>query len=566
MITMIDKWWASLGIQIKLTLLIQVSLLLVLLFAQRWVMSTFETKIIESAKVRAVEAADGIINGMNMLMVTGQIGDPDVRTLFIEKMSKSDGIKELRIFRAEQVKKQFGMGLPSEQPQDEIDQAVLDTGKPYFEHRKGESHTLRAVIPFIASHNFRGTDCLVCHHVEVGSVNGAASIVLDLTAETEIIASINRWLWFGQFVLQMILFFMVELMLRSFTRPVQKIQEVMTAMQQDGDLSRRADIHGTDEIGRMANAFNALADSLQKSVSEVKKGQDQLKLSAQVFINSAEAIVITDIDNNIMQVNRAFSEITGYSSEEVVGKNPRVLKSGEQGPEFYRDMWKILLEVGSWQGEVMDRRKNGEIYPKWLSIAVVRDDQGDVSNYIALFSDITERKASFDRVQHLAHYDALTNLPNRSLLDDHIDMTIAGAKRNHTNLALLFLDLDRFKDVNDTMGHHTGDMLLRGVATRLKQCVRESDTVARLGGDEFVVLLSNINDDKDAALVAQKIIDLISEPFMLDDYQANIGVSIGISLYPQNGTDKFSLLKCADAAMYYAKDGGRNNFRFFPLV
>ena len=566
MITMIYKWWASLGIQIKLTLLIQVSLMLVLLFAQRWVMSTFETKIIESAKVRAVEAADGVINGMNMLMVTGQIGDPDVRTLFIEKMSKSDGIKELRIFRAEQVKKQFGIGLPSEQAKDEIDQAVLDTGKPYFERRSGESHTLRAVIPFVTSHNFRGTDCLDCHQVEVGSVNGAASIVLDLTAETDIIASVNRWLWFGQFVLQVILFFVIDFMLRSFTRPVQKIQEVMTSMQLDGDLSRRADIRGTDEIGRMANAFNALADSLQKSENEVKKGQDQLKLSAQVFINSAEAIVITDIENNIMQVNRAFSEITGYSSEEVVGKNPRVLKSGEQGPEFYRDMWKTLLEEGSWQGEVMDRRKSGEIYPKWLSIAVVRDEQGDVSNYIALFSDITERKASFDRVQHLAHYDALTNLPNRALLDDHIDMTIAGAKRNNTNLALLFLDLDRFKGVNDTMGHHMGDMLLRGVATRLRQCVRESDTVARLGGDEFVVLLSNVNDEKDAALVAQKIIDLISEPFMLDDYQANIGVSIGISLYPQHGADKFSLLKCADAAMYYAKDGGRNNFRFFPLT
>jgi PAS domain S-box-containing protein len=470
--TMVAKWWGSLSIQIKLTLLIQVSLMLILLFAQRWVMSSFEGKIIESAKVRAVETADGIINGMNMLMVTGQIGDPKVRTLFIDKMSKSEGIKELRIFRAEQVKQQFGPGLPEEQPMDAIDQSVLDTGKPYFERRVGQSHTLRAVIPFVVSHNFRGTDCLACHHVEVGSVNGAANIVLDLTDETDMIATINRWLWFGQLILQIILFFVIDQMLRSFTRPVQRIQEVMTAMQLDNDLSHRVDIHGTDEIGRMAAAFNALADSLQKSVNQVKEGQDKLRLSAQVFVNSAEAIVITDIDNNIMQVNKAFVDITGYSSEEVIGKNPRILKSGQQGPEFYRQLWKTLLETGNWQGEIMDRRKNGEIYPKWLSIAVVRNDQGEVTNFIALFSDITERKASFDRIQHLAHYDALTDLPNRSLLNDHIDMTIAGAKRNHTSFAVLFLDLDRFKYVNDTMGHHVGDTLLQAVAIRLQECVR----------------------------------------------------------------------------------------------
>lgn len=561
--TKIAQWWGSLSIQIKLTLLIQVSLVLILLFAQRWVMSNFEDKIIDAAKIRAVETADGMINGMNMLMVTGQIGDPKMRALFIEKMSKSDGIKELRIFRAEQVKKQFGMGLPSEQPRDDIDQAVLDTGKPYFERRTAHSQTLRAVIPFVVSRNFRGTDCLSCHQVKVGSVNGAASIVLDLTDEENMIASINRWLWFGQLALQLVLYFVIDILLRSFTRPVQKIQEVMTAMQHDGDLSRRVDIRGTDEIGRMANAFNALADSLQKSVNEVKEGQEKLKLSAQVFVNSAEAIVITDLHNNIMQVNKAFTEITGYSAEEAIGQNPRILKSGQQGPEFYRDMWNTLLETGNWQGEVMDRRKNGEIYPKWLSIAVVRNEQGVVTNYIALFSDITERKASFDRIQHLAHYDTLTHLPNRALLNDHIDLILSGAKRNHTKFAILFLDLDRFKYVNDTRGHHVGDHLLQGVAERLRECVRESDTVARLGGDEFVILLSNINDDRDAASVAQKIIGLIGKPFMLGDYQANIGTSIGISLYPQHGTDKLTLLKNADAAMYLAKERGRNNFQFF---
>jgi methyl-accepting chemotaxis protein len=351
---MIRNWWHSLSIQIKLTLLIQVGLFIALVFAQRWIMSSFEEKILESAKSRAMEAADGIINGMNMLMVTGQISDPKNRILFIQKMGKSQGVSELRIFRAEQVKRQFGPGLPEEQPVDEIDRNVLNTGKPYFKRMEDQTLSLRAVIPFIVSRNFRGTDCLACHQVEVGSVNGAASIQLDLTEESNTIKSINRWLWLGQFALQIILFFVIGVMIRTFTKPIKIIQEVMTAMQVDGNLSRRVGITGKDEIGRMASAFNALADSLQKSVAKVKEGQEQLKLSAQVFVNSMEAIVITDIDNNIIQINKAFTEITGYSSEDAVGKNPRILKSGQHDQDFYRAMWEALLKTGSWQGSLSE--------------------------------------------------------------------------------------------------------------------------------------------------------------------------------------------------------------------
>ena len=563
---MINNWWHSLSIQIKLTLLIQVGLFIVLVFAQRWIMSSFENKILESTKSRAMEAADGIINGMNMLMVTGQISDPKNRTLFIQKMGKSQGVSELRIFRAEQVKKQFGPGLPEEQPVDEIDRDVLQTGKPYFSRLNDKTQSLRAVIPFVVSHNFRGTDCLACHQVEVGSVNGAANILLDLTDELETIKSINRWLWFGQFALQAILFFVIGVMIRAFTNPIKTIQEVMTAMQVDGNLSRRVDISGEDEIGHMASAFNALADSLQKSVAKVKEGQEQLKLSAQVFVNSMEAIVITDIENNIIQINKAFSEITGYSPEEVIGKNPRILKSGRHDQDFYRIMWEILIATGSWQGEIMDRRKSGEVYPKWLSITVVRNEKGDISNYIALFSDITERKASYERIQHLAHFDALTNLPNRALLNDHLDLAIAVANRSQTQLAIIFLDLDRFKVVNDSLGHHAGDLLLQVVSERLKNCVREIDTVARLGGDEFVILLGSIRDPSDAARVAQKVVETIAIPFMLDGNEVNIGTSIGIGIYPENGLDRPTLLKNADAAMYHAKENGRNNFQFFSSV
>lgn len=537
--------------------MIQVSLLIILIFAQRWIMSSFEEKIMESAKGRAVEAADGIINGMNMLMLTGQISDPKNRGLFIKKMAQSPGIRDLRIFRAEQVKKQFGPGLPEEQPLDDIDRNTLNSGTPYFEWRNiNHSPSLRAVVPFIANRNFRGTDCLACHDVKVGSVNGAASISLDLSAETAMIKSLNFWLWLGQVFLQIVLFIVIDVMIRSFTNPLRKLQGIMTAMQADGDLSKRISFNGRDEIGRMGEAFNALAESLQTSVNQVK-------LSAQVFVNSNEAIVITDQENNIIQINNTFTEITGYALEDVVGKNPRVLKSGKNDPDFYRAMWDTLLRTGHWQGEVTDRRKNGEIYQKWLSINLVRGEKGEITNYIGLFSDLTERKASYARIQRLAHFDALTNLPNRALLNDHLDLCIAQAKRNQTRLAIIFLDLDRFKKVNDSLGHHAGDLLLQAVAERLKDCVRETDTVARLGGDEFVILLSSISEPNDAARVAQKVVDSIANPFTLDGSEASIGTSIGIGIYPDNGLDHAALIKNADAAMYHAKENGRNNFQFF---
>lgn len=559
---MINRWWQSLSIQIKLTLMIQLSLAAVLIPTQRWLMTSFENRMQESAHRRAAETADGIINGMNMLMVTGQVSDPNNRILFINKMKQSQSIRELRIFRSQQVVQQYGPGLPEEQPVDEVDLRVLATGKPWFDHNR-ETGMLRAVIPFIASHNFRGTDCLSCHQVREGSVNGAASIIFDLQEDVETLKLINLWLWLGQIVLQIILYIVIGMMIRSFTAPVLKLQRAMSEMQKNGDLSQRVDIRSNDEIGKMARVFNAMAESLQKNVLRMRENERQLSLSAQVFMNSSEAILISDANNNIMQVNRAFTELTGYTAEEVIGKNPRILKSGQQDSDFYRKMWESLNRTGSWQGELMDRRKDGEIYPKWMSINQVRNAQGRVTNYIALFSDITERKASYERIQYLAHYDALTHLPNRTLLNDRIDHAIADARRYQKKIAILFLDLDRFKNVNDSMGHHAGDLLLQTVAERLKGSTRESDTVSRLGGDEFVILLNGIEDENDAVSVAHKVIRVLSIPIPLEGSEVNIGASLGISIYPENGTDSATLIKNADAAMYHAKENGRNQFQFF---
>jgi diguanylate cyclase (GGDEF)-like protein/PAS domain S-box-containing protein len=560
---MIKNWWYSLSIQIRLSLLIQVGLLVILVAAQRWLMASFEEKIMESAESRAEEAADGIINGMNMLMVTGQISDPKNRVLFINKMSNSKGIRDLRIFRAEQVKKQFGPGLPEEQPQDAIDRKVLDTGQPYFERSNNGTPMLRAVIPFVVSRNFRGTDCLACHHVEVGSVNGAASIMLDLSEQTKMIHSLELWLWGGQLGLQLLLFMVINRLLRSFTGPIGKLEEVMTAMQVDGDFSRRVMVRHRDEIGRMGDAFNALAGSLQASLSQVKAGEEQLKLTAQVFHNSMEAIVITDTDNNIIQVNKAFTEITGYTQEEVLGKNPRILKSGHHPPEFYRVMWDILLTAGSWQGEVMDRRKNGEIYPKWLAVSALRNEEGRVANYVGSFTDISERKLSEEKILRLAYHDALTNLPNRLSLYERLKLAINLARRNNQQMAVMMLDLDRFKSINDTLGHNVGDELLVEVGKRLARSVRETDLVARLGGDEFVVVLTAIDTPSDAAEVAGKIIEAVSAPCLIGIHDLRTSPSIGICIYPNDADEISDLIRDADVAMYHAKDMGRGNYQFF---
>lgn len=293
-----------------------------------------------------------------------------------------------------------------------------------------------------------------------------------------------------------------------------------------------------------------------------KKAEEDLKLSAQVFEQSQEAIVICDERNKIISVNQAFTTITGYSTDEVIGKNPNVLSSGRQGPSFYQAMWQELKTEGYWQGEIWNRRKDGEIFPEWISISVVKDIKNKPLNYIAIFSDISQHKETEARIEHLAHYDPLTDLPNRILLKAHIDHELITATRKNTHFALLFLDLDHFKKINDTLGHSVGDKLLIEIARRLKSVVREEDTVSRLGGDEFNILLPG-TEFKGAALVAEKIITAVSEPFQIEQNILHISLSVGISLFPENGANYETLYKNADTALYQSKEKGRNQYQFF---
>ena len=300
-----------------------------------------------------------------------------------------------------------------------------------------------------------------------------------------------------------------------------------------------------------------------RDISERYRTEEKLRQFAAVVENTREGVVITDAKVSIVAVNRAFTGITGYTEEEAIGRKPQLLASGYHGRRFYRAMWNSILSTESWQGEIWDRRKNGEIYPQWLSISTVKDAVGKTLHYVGVFSDISQIKDSQAQLEHLAHHDPLTGLPNRLLLTARLEHALERAERHDTPGALLFLDLDRFKLVNDSLGHNVGDELLKQVAERLQHAVRREDTVARLGGDEFTVLLENLREEADAARTAAKLIEVLVDPFEVRGQPLFIGVSIGITVFPRDGTSVEQLLRNADAAMYHSKEEGRNTYRYY---
>ncbi len=297
-------------------------------------------------------------------------------------------------------------------------------------------------------------------------------------------------------------------------------------------------------------------------VTEHKHAEDQLRLAARVFDRAGEGIIVTDAKQTILTVNEAFTQVTGYSAEEVIGKTPGLLASGKHNEDFYLDMWAHLKDQGWWQGEVWNRRKNDEIYPEWLTINSVKDTAGKVVNYVGIFSDITIVKESQRRVEFLATHDELTSLPNRALFLDRVRQAIARTARNEATFAVLFIDLDNFKVVNDSLGHAAGDDLLMEIARRMRECVRGSDTVARFGGDEFAMLLEDATVE-DAELTARRIAEAMQRSHLIGRQSVYPGASIGICLYPNDGQDAETLLKNADSAMYQAKDGGKGTHHFF---
>ena len=302
---------------------------------------------------------------------------------------------------------------------------------------------------------------------------------------------------------------------------------------------------------------------VSEDITESKKTEAQLRQWAKAIDSTGEGIMITDLDGTILDVNEAFTKITGYAHEEIVGQNPRILKSGLHNEKFYQLMWKALLEMGSWRGEIQNRRQNGEIYPSWETISTVYNEKDERTHLVAVFSDISPIKQTQKQLDFLAHHDPLTGLPNRILLNDRMEHALMRAQRDHLKVGVMFLDLDRFKNINDSLGHPVGDTLLQEVAERLRKVLREIDTISRQGGDEFVLILEDIQDDKILINVANKVLSIFKQPFTVSGRDMIISASLGISLYPDDGQDSTTLIRNADSAMYRAKENGRNRFWFY---
>jgi len=324
------------------------------------------------------------------------------------------------------------------------------------------------------------------------------------------------------------------------------------------------DLADTEEQRLLASLAESVSHALDSIEQERARqiAERKLELAAHVFENSAEGVMITDRDNKILMVNRRFSEITGYSAEEVAGKTPNLLNSGQQDKAFYSNMWRSLTNRGEWHGEIRNRRKDGEVIVEWMNLSAVKNDAGEIVNYVAVFSEITVHKTIKKRMQFLAHYDALTSLPNRILFSDRLEQSIIAARRNKRFMALMLIDLDRFDQINKSVGHSAGDLLLQEVSSRLLAAVDTGNCVARLGGDEFAIVLSDIASADDAAAAANRIQQELGRALYIENSELHVTASVGISVYPKDGDDAEALTKSADSAMYLAAEAGGNTYRF----
>ena len=388
---------------------------------------------------------------------------------------------------------------------------------------------------------------------------GHVSVVMSKAALSQTTADIFVANLATSFSFALLFLILIRFLTNRMTQPLNQLSASM-GRAKAGESEVRAVLTGPKDISDMAHAFNSMMAVLEER-------EAALRVAAIAF-EIEEGMIVTDSDEVVIRVNRIFTELTGYSAEEAIGKNLSMFKSDRQNAGFYPRMREILQRDNYWQGEIWNRRKNGEVYPEWLTITAVVGKDGKITNYICAFFDITERKQAEDKIHNLAFYDPLTQLPNRRLLFDRLQQAVITSARNKTSAALLFIDLDNFKILNDTRGHDIGDMLLIEVGRRLQTCLRESDTLARLGGDEFVVLLEGLSEDGTQAAiqargVVEKALQVINQPYWIKDIEQHSTSSIGVSMFSNSGQKLEDLLKQADTAMYAAKKAGRNTLRFF---
>jgi len=522
-----------------------------------WAVQAQREATIAQARDFAQSVNQVTLGGLTAMMITGTSAQ---RNVFLDQIEHANSVDSLHVVRGAAVVAQFGPGNASERPGDDLERLALADGVPVFEVREAHGHeVLKAVMPAVASHDLLGRNCIGCHNVREGTVLGAVSLEIDLDHANAVVAQFRRGLLGVALLLFVALALLTWLALgRWLARPLQALAHNLDDIARgDANLAHRLPAAGRDEIADASAAFNRV---LEKA-AELLRSE---RIASDVFEHALEGMLVAGRDGRIIKVNPAFTSTTGYTADEAVGRNPSMLQSGRQDAAFYRRFWQALNTHGQWQGEIWNRRKSGEVYPEWLNIIAVLDEQGLVEHYVAIFSDITERKRQESVITYQAHHDALTGLPNRTLFRDRVEQAVSISRRHdRQDAAVMFLDLDRFKMVNDTFGHDVGDLLLREVARRLRAAVRESDTVARLGGDEFTVLLPELAGPEGAAAVADKILEATREPCHIAGHELFITTSIGIALYPRDGTDVDSLMKRADEAMYQVKARGRAGYSMY---
>ena len=417
-----------------------------------------------------------------------------------------------------------------------------------------DEQIVRAETPSLASADYFAT---MTRAIDTQfDLTAAAFKVLDSTLADRVAAEQRAlWMVLGGVVPGALALWIIVLIARTTTRSIgQAVQLAQNVAA--GDLTSKIEVTSTDEAGHLLAALKDMTDNLTTIIGE-------LQLAAAVFDSSLDSIFITDSQGTILKVNAAAMRVTGYSADELLGRNPRILQSGRHDRTFYAELWRSVMQTGRWQGEIWNRRKSGEVFPELLSISAIRDKHGAISNYISIFIDISVQKEAERRLDYLANHDRLTGLPNRGLFHDRLLVALVQAKRNRQPIAVLFIDLDHFKYINDTFGHAIGDELLRAVAQRMQGSLREADTLSRISGDEFTILLQHFDSREEVGLVAGKILSAMKLPFYIGEHELYISASIGISTYPEDGDHPELLLKNSDTAMYHAKSDGRGGMRFF---
>lgn len=460
-----------------------------------------------------------------------------------------------------QLGSKFGFDAGQQQISGRLRQRLLD-----YRHQVGSTVLLASVnVKLITQFTLTANEAynaanneflLFIDAAQEGARSGVAGVQSTMNA--------NK-LWFNTILVATILFVLLgsTLLSRLFTSDIKyTIMALSRLAKGDADIPEPASNCG-EEFG----AVNQAIQAFRQVLIQRDQAEQELRIAAIAF-ETEEGILIADQHKRIIRVNHAFSRLTGYSAEEAIGQTPAMLRSGRQDAEFYRGMWEAIARDKYWQGEIWNRRKDGEISPERVTITAVTDAGGQVTHYVAVYADITQQKEAEQKIHQLAFYDPLTKLPNRSLLRDRLRQALAHSTRNKTRGAALFIDLDNFKTLNDTQGHNIGDLLLIEVAKRLQDCVRSDDTVARLGGDEFIIILSDLSQDAQQAIaqtkaVGEKVLASLNQPFNLQGLEHRGSSSIGISLFHGNEVSRNDLLKQADSAMYQAKSAGRNTLRFF---